>query len=696
MVAQSSSSSPLPTVPVQAWKNWLIGGALGLLLLFVLRAVLLPDPTATMFFRAQRLESQGRLESALRHYALITDLHPESSYAPDALNHQGDILTSLAQHAHRGQDFKLYTQAIAAYMRLADRYPASPLAGDALLAAGALANNNLHDTKTATTAYQHLLERFPNNTEYVSEATLRLGCLAIQEGDKQKAQTLLQNVLQHYNNYPDRCAEAQYNLGVTYETLFRNKPWAKRAYLATCTQYPQSKWAGAARISLGMIVYHEAAPILRRVLIQVAPLPDTGIVDGSLFAALRPLLAAHKLEVSDISLRGWSLTPFYAGYAPDDPSRVVAPPFDGFDNAVANVGLRYTKFNGKDDVTALKTLQSELDAAHTPIIYDGQWALAVGYDTARNEVFAQSHGAQFETLPKKDFSVAWKQVSPLGGAYTMLAFYLPDEHPTFVSPQPTPVSIGQAQPTPAAGRVSALGGGKAGALATSATPEPVSLTTPTFVYASKPLAAVTAHRRALRQAVALMQRPQEQAGGPLLNLEALNALAQELTRLAIRPTTPAPQPEPATSLPTPDATATPETARASATLLPPTPVAPAPTAAAPTAPQDVPGRARALLGWFQAPLQHWISTRRDAAAYLDAAANALHDGSLRGAATGFRNSISALQNAAATLPAADALSSDGKNLSEDARRRFESAGHQLAAAQLAESRAVDAMRRAAR
>lgn len=694
-----AQTSPLPNRNLQPW---LIGGTLGLLFLFALRALLLPDPTSSLFFRAQRLETQGRLEMALRHYAMLVELHPESSYAPTALQHEGDILTNLAQHARHGEDVKYYSQAVASYLRLADTYISSPLAGAALLSVGELASNNLHDTKTAKQAYDTLLERFPNNMDYVSEATLRLGRLAITTGDAKTAQTLLQNVLQHYTNYPDRCAEAQYNLGVTYETLFKNKPWAKNAYLATCTHYPQSVWASTARERLGMLFYHETAPIMRRVQIEVTPLPDEGIANGSLFAALRPLLAARKLEVSDISLRGWSLEPFFSGFDPGDPSRVVQPPFDGFDNAVANVGLRYTKFNERDDTAALQALQSELDAARPPVVFNGRWALAVGYDTARNEVLIQNHGAQFDTVAKKDFALSWKQPSPFGGNHTMLAFYMPGERATFAKPQPPAITAGGNLPqaTPAAG-------GKPSVPTASTTPEAPNLSTPTFIYSLKPLTANAAHRRTLRRAVALMRRPQD--GDALLNLEALRALSEELTRVTItspaipvasKAASPVPQPEtatpqgelPATDNADPDAT--PATARASATVVPTPTVAPQ---APPTqAPLDAAERTRTLLVWFKGPLQHWIKTRRDAAAYLDAASNALHEATLKLAADNFRKSINELQNAAAALPAANDLSADGTTLHENARRRLQIASRYVDAARNYESRAVDEMSEVAR
>lgn len=663
---------------------------LALLFLLALRSLLMPDPMANLFFKAQRLEAAGQLRMALRHYSILTDTHPESSYAPMALQHEGDILTSLAQHTHdSGVAAQYLGRAVGIYLRLANSYPTSSLAGDALLSAGDLASNNLQDLKTARHAYQTLLDRYPNNGDYASEATLRLGRVALTEGNARDARGLLQSVLQHYTTYPDRCAEALYHLGVTYETLFKKKDWAQNAYQATFTRYPNSVWASTAKERLGMLFYHQRVPTLRRVLVDVAPLPASGFSDGSLFAALRPLLAARQLEVSDTTLRGWSLQPFYTGYVPQDPGHVVAPPFDGFDNAVSNAGLRYTEISGKDGATALHTLQDEIDAARPPIIYNGHWTLAVGYDTSRQEVFVQNQGARFDTVSTKDLSAAWKADSPLGDSFTLIAFYLPGERATFERPQLATITAGRTQlptPTPAgAAQSAAAPAGNAPAAAPVANSSTPDLTIPTYVYSLKPLAAAAAHRRALHRAVALMHRPQ--AEGALLNLEALNALADELKRLSTAAPSPVPQPE--AERPTPRPTAT------SPAVAPPAPATgatPAPTVAPLEGPPaDAVARATALLGWFKGPLQHWVSARRDAAAFLDNAANALHAPALHAAANDFRRAITELNDAAAALPRSDTLSTDGTLLNEEARRRLETAALHMRAARDLERHAVAGM-----
>jgi len=658
----------------------MLATALMILVLLLLRGILSPDSGADFYLKAKNLEQRGLLQLALSHYALISDKHPESSYAPVALERQGDIRAGMGRKAG---NIAWLREAVATYRRLAETYPSNLLAGKALLAAGEIATTDLRDIAVAKQSYQDVLQRFPNNAGYTAEATLRLGRLAITERDGKSAQAHLQRVLQRHASFVETCAEAQYYLGVAYETLFTNKEhvtWAKNAYEATFKRYPQSVWATNAQERLGMIAYlemknHRPA---RRVLIAVTPLPDEGFSGDSdpLLAALRLLLAARGIEVSETVLDGWSLQPFYTGFAPDNPSRVVEAPFDRFQNVIASAGLIYTIKRGGTAAGALRDLQDELDMAHPPVIYNGRWALAIGYDSERNEVQLQSRGARYEVVPVKDLAANWKKTAPLprGGSFTLVTFYTPKDRPA-PKKNPGPLVIGQPQPT-AVPTATPLGQPSRAGGATVLSP----LTTPTYIYDLPPLSVSEAHRRAIRRAADLLRHPRD--GKTLLNLEALRALAHELERVSIRPAhIPSPVPVPEGDTDDDPYSDRPLRAGASPTVIPGGNVAAA----------NALPRARALLGWFKTPLQRWVNARRDAAAYLDTAAGPVNPAVLRRAADDFREASATLQRAEDALPLASALSDDGKTLSEPARVALESAGREVQAAYESEKRAADAM-----
>jgi hypothetical protein len=394
-------------------------------------------------------------------------------------------------------------------------------------------------------------------------------------------------------------------------------------------------------------------------------------------AALRLLLAARGVETSDTVLRGWSLTPFFAAFDPNNPARVVTPTFDQMNNILSNVALGYRPISGGDAALALKDLQNELDEARPALVFADGWQLAVGYDSKRGEVFLHRSGTRLETLPVRDFSAQWKTPSPIGGAFTMLTVFRRDE-------TPKPRQSNRALPLPKA-TPKVLRSLEETEATPTPTPTPLaSLSTPTWVFEAKPIVARDAHRATLRRAVVWMKRPRD--GQALLNLEALGTLAREFERLARAQTDVLPAPEP-----TPEETVLDE----SDTAATPTPVST--QGAATRAPQvNVVARTQALLGWFQgskAPLQSWLTARRDAAAYLDAAANALNNQGLQSAAREFRRSIENLENAASVLPPATALSDDGSTLNEAARSALQTAARDLKTARDAENRAMIAMSR---
>jgi hypothetical protein len=354
---------------------------------------------------------------------------------------------------------------------------------------------------------------------------------------------------------------------------------------------------------------------------------------------------------------------------PSNPSRVVTSPLNEVENIAASAGLKFTSFSSKDKISALDNLQNELDLAHLPIVYHNGWTLAVGYDSERNQLFLQQAGARFETVMVKDFSLTWQKAAPGGGSFTLLSFHAPGERATD-KPTPRVISaVGETVPTPRPTPPLASGPGN----------------TPSTIFQLKPLSTRDAHRRALRSAASLMRRPGSDT--ILLNIEALDAIAGELARLAVRPASPVPIPEDAANPVEQNPETLPEDQPAVAN-----PTAPPVTRNEP--PSNALARARALLGWFGTPLQHWINERRAAAAYLDSAADSLDNAALQRAAGDFHASISALQGAADVLPRADGLSDDGKTLSDDARRRLETAAHAVAAARDAERRAATAMSRA--
>jgi tetratricopeptide (TPR) repeat protein len=664
-----------------------------------------------------RLEEAGYVRPALRHYELLADTHPQSVYAPRALNREAVILTDLAREGET-ENFEL---AIATYKRLATGYPSSPLAGEALLAIGAICLGDLNDEDRAQTAYEQVLQKYPSKLELTAEATLRLGRTFQIARKSKEAQTWLQKVLAKYSGFPLRCAEAQFYLAETYESLFKKPVWARNAYETVLRLYPQTVWAGKAKERLGFMLYSEGAPRARRVLIEVPPV-SSETTTNSLLEALRPIFAARGLAVGVPVVRGWSMEPFFAGYDPANPGRVAKIPFSLWETATTNAGLRHVISEGGNAKDALAGLQSELDVAHLSLVYDGSWKLATGYDSAQDQIFLLEKGSLLRKVAARDFSQKWNRRSELGGPFTLVSFEAPGEDPRLrpklgpignqrsAAPSPTPLDTTNSAANDGAVRIEKL-------TYAQVLEQRSPLAAPTYLYTLKTLSEKDAHRRALKQAAEWMRRGR--SGDALINLEALRVLSSDIKHLAAsRANTEADDPLPTETpinatedetlareetaespeaMPSASATSEPTPVTDSALVVPTAPAAtPAPSVRATVPTTNAPEKIRRLVVWRNGPLRSWVSNRRGAAAYLDIAAARLNNASLRTAADALRESISALEEVAELLPSANDLSDGNGGITESVRRALEAAAAKVDVARAAESRATDLIETAIR
>ena len=649
--------------PRQLFNGFLTVALLAALVL-IGRVLIAPDAGASLFSKARQLEEAGQISLALRHYALVSNRHPESSLAPQALIKMGDLLSVRGRSNKNTDDLR---NAMNAYATLAQNYPRNKLSNAALFDAGEIAAQDLNDGTSARKFYNLVLERNSDRSDEAALATTKLGRLAMTEGDGKTALALLQSVRANWPNDGEAGAEAQFHLGVLYETVLKDRNKAQRAYDATLKNYPNSVWAGDARERLGLLAYNDQLgrrPV-RRVLLDIAALPDTdGLAEpttkgSDLWDALNILLGARGLNVDANIIRGWSLAPFFVGIDTTNPKRVVTPGFDQFGNVVAQAGLRFSKKDGATAESALRELQNDVDAARQPLVYienggEGRWMLCVGYDSQRGEVYLQDQGAQFNTLAVESFARMWKAKSKFGTSFTMLSFLGTREKPRALEQL-------SAQQTPAPG----------------ATPTPAMRlgATPQFIWELPRLSQKDANTRALREASQMMNR----AGNDTvaLNISGLNYLARELVRLADSP-----DPEAFSGFeqppirqqeePTYDANGV-EIAPTAAPAATPTPV-----------PRDFAPRARNLMAFFGEPARNWSLSRRRAAAFCEVAARQ-NKRDLSQAIAGFNLSADSLDVAAGLAPQI------GATLTPDDRAALREMARQISIARDAESAAARAM-----
>ena len=738
-----------------AWVGLSLGGALAL-------HSLVPDSTRGLFLKGQQLENLGQFQNALRLYHVISNRHPNSPWAAQALNRQATILSSLGRNSG---DTTQLRQAMSLFRDVAQKYPTSTFAADALVSAGNIAFADLRDWQSAEALYEELLARFPGSREYASQATVKLGRVALEREDRENARKWFQAVLLRYPQVRERCAEAQYHLGVAYETLWKDKEhkqWAHNAYEATVNRYPQSIFAVSARERLGLLFYDEASrtPASRRVLIDVPGVPDdilpadVGVAKGvasagapdflnpsdpaSMVMALRLLLAARGLDVDEVSLRGWSLRPFVSGFDPAQPGRVVRAGNSDWENVLLSAGLRYSPSSGGKAGEALRDLQRELDMARPPLIFNGRWSLAVGYDSSRNLVSLQSRGARIETVSTKELARAWDVDAPIGGRFAIIGAWAPGEKPQSLPAKASPALRSRFDATPTPGPLS-LDAPKQAAEPTplpTATPLPRQ-DTATYEYALPALALRSAHERAMSRGAALLSRPGQ--GSVLLGAQALDALARAFenasrparqvlveSRSPIEP--PQPQDRPSTDAPNPEdiPVRASEGALEGDSPLPsgesstlegeqPTPLAPQSLGPPPAGARPgesgtgsgagrvqkklvlVPNvgaarRAVELKAWFGAPLSAWLESRRDAIAFCERAGEQNNNVRWQQAANELKASTTALEGARAAMPPNFQLAPGQSELDVATRASLSQVAALLRQARDAERRAASLLR----
>ena len=627
-------------------------------LILIGRVLIAPDAGASLFSKARQLEEAGQIALALRHYALVSDRHPESGLAPQALLKRGELLSARGRANKNTDDLR---NAMNAYARLAENYPDNELSNDALFDAGEIAAEDLSDGVSARKFYKLVMERNSDKSDATALATTKLGRLALAEGDGKTALDLLQSVFAGWPNNAEAGAEAQFHLGVLYETLLSDRNKAQRAYDATLKRYPNSVWAGDARERLGLLAYNDQLgrrPV-RRVLLDIAPLPELdGLADprkgSDLWAALDILLGARGLKVEPTLTRGWSLLPFYCGIDRTKPGRIVKPgeSFDPFNNVASNAGLRYTLKYGGTAESSLRDLQNDLDSAREPLVYienggEGRWMLCVGYDSERGEVYLQDKGAQFDTLAVESFARMWKARSKFKQGFTMFSFLGQGEKPRTLeqlSAQQTPAPDAQIVPAP-----------------------PKLNSTPQFIWELPRLNQSNANTRALRNAAELMERKGNETVA--LNVAGLNYLARELVRIADSP-----DPQAFGGFDEPPIRQE-EQLDANGVAVP----TPTPT------PRDFAPRARNVVEFFGDPERNWARSRRSAAAFCEIAARQ-NNRDLNDAISNLNLSADSLDAAAALAPQIGAI------LTESDRANMREMARQISIARDAEAAAARAMK----
>ncbi len=124
-------------------------------------------PSDFIIFPRSTEKDQAAVRDARTSYEEFLKLYPDSSYAPEAKTQLADVKKRLAEHEFYVADFYFrrhhFQAAISRLNVLLERYPGSPLEGEALLKLGE-AYAKLGEKEKAREALQRLIKELPNDS----------------------------------------------------------------------------------------------------------------------------------------------------------------------------------------------------------------------------------------------------------------------------------------------------------------------------------------------------------------------------------------------------------------------------------------------------------------------------------------------------------------------------------------------------
>lgn len=435
------------------------------------------DSGERLYLKAEALRKKGELQSALKHYQLLVDTRPTSPWADKALFRKAEILS---------QSFSQPAPAAEALDQLVADYPGSALAPDALLRIANLQYWELQNYDAARAALERALRDYRERAQIQAAAQMALARIQHAEGKWESVLTC-QKILQGLPKESDRCAEAQFLIARSYETLKRDPVRALAEYKKVVERYPKSKWAEESRRALGWIYYYASQtqrptpavtkplPGPPKVFVRVPSVraaPSESFTPPALIRASQTCLAAAGVQASSAFLMGVSGIAFQFYYDsahpmagmefyPQDPVRRIAKCF----------GLQPVTVVKTDFQEALLTLKEELRRKRpvltTFVLPPPQWVAVMGYDEATQRVFIQGLDVKFRAVGVRDMEHSWsttrcpklepEQASRRGYVMCVLSGKPSEQSASRVVPEALLVAVRMMEEGPRGGMAGGLG-----------------------------------------------------------------------------------------------------------------------------------------------------------------------------------------------------------------------------------------------
>ncbi len=378
---------------------------------------------------AELLLAEGKPELAAAEYERIVQNHSRHSLAVDSLFKLGYIYRVHTDEPARAIDY---------YKKLAETYPRSKYADDALLWLASLGRRT-QDIDLVREATTTLETHHADNPSSCARAQVQLA-LALLDAGKPEVTEVCKAILKRYPDQTYQCAHAQLILARAAQRLDKDQEAAIKQYEAVLAKYPDTMSAVEAKREIGWIYYGAKAsearekpsdakpPPRKKVVAGVPPFaqgPQVGIQFLTL-DALRSLLKQSGTDTDVNTLMAVSGAAFQFVYDPGNPAMGAAVfATNPFETAASSFGYFARPDSSSTAEDAMVSLCQTLDRDRPALVPYSRlgWVIVVGYDqSARQFIYLRPGAAGHRAESFDEFAGRWKQAGEEGGG-VLESFY---------------------------------------------------------------------------------------------------------------------------------------------------------------------------------------------------------------------------------------------------------------------------------
>jgi TolA-binding protein len=389
---------------------------LGLLLVLVAGC---SNRAERLYQRAEALLATGQAHMAAGEYYKLVVEEPRSALADDALYKLAFLYR---------EELDSLPRALQTYQYLADQYPSSPYADDALLWIVTIQGQRLKDPLAVRRALLELGERFPSETALLAQAHLQLVKTLLATGRAAEAEREAQTLIDRYPAQERTVAAALLVRARVAGEGEAGRDSALKLYEQIIGQYPQTPSAAEAKRAIGWAYYgersrqvEETQKALQRAARVISGVPPPAATQQHRLRALvglRSLLQHRGVEADLTDLAVVSGAAFETYFSPTDPQATARLLTNNVLTAAAeSYGFAVNLWSTPSAEASFASLGQAVSAGRPVMVPQagGQWLIVMGYRPAADQVHVLAPGRSGpQILSKAQFISRWAREKAAG------------------------------------------------------------------------------------------------------------------------------------------------------------------------------------------------------------------------------------------------------------------------------------------